>query len=215
MKHSSLLVYLFSGALILSSCKKSDDTDSSSGNNNTGGSAALTINSSWQVKAKIDGLDYAKRDSVDGASGVFTDSEQGGSFPDSSVADYGSSLVNLSTFDPYFSVYRNGQRYPGGTSVLNSDFLAYFTPGNYPYTDEYVDGAAIFYTDANGEMWGSNMGSGDQTGSVFTIVQVREETFFPNYDIRVLCHFNCKLYNGSGQSKSLTDGEYVGLFEAF
>jgi len=205
----------FCSVLIFASCSKNDDDDSSpTGNNNTGGStSALTIDSHWQVKAKLDGADYSKVDG-NGAYGVFSDGGTTASDPDSSISNYGSTLTDANATIIYFEVVRNGQHYLGGTILENADFLAYFQPGIYPFTSEDINGVAIHYTDASGEMWGTDMGSADQTGSEFKIIQVREETVVPDYDIKVLSHFHCKLYNANGQSKTLTDGEYVSLYEA-
>ncbi|MEO8086636.1 MAG: hypothetical protein ABI763_07450 [Bacteroidota bacterium] len=200
--------------LIFSSCsKKEDDNSSPSNNNNNGGSTSLTIDSHWQVKAKIDGVDYAKVDG-NGANGVFSDGGETAADPDSSISNYGSTLMDGTLTIPYFEVVRNGHHFLGGAEVENVDFLAFFQPGTYPFTPELVSGVAIHYTDASGEMWGTDMGSANQTGSEFKIIQVREETVFPDYDLKVLSHFHCKLYNVNGQSKTLTDGEYVSLFEA-
>ena len=74
MKTYSLLI--FSSLLLFSACKKNDDNDSSGGSNNTGGSTALTIDSHWQVKAKIGGTDYSKVDGS-GAAGVGTGADPG------------------------------------------------------------------------------------------------------------------------------------------
>ncbi len=198
--------------LIFSSCKKADNDSSPSTGNTTGGTT-LTINSPWQVYAKIDGVDYSKKDGT-GAIGVFNVSGFTASDPDSSVSNYGSSLVDGTLTLVYFEVVRNGHHFLGGTNVENADFLAYFHAGNYSYTTENINGVAIHYRDSMGVLWGTDMGTANQTGSEFTIVQVREETVVPNYDLKVLSRFHCKLYNGSGQSKTLTDGEYVSLFEA-
>jgi hypothetical protein len=197
--------------LCVAACKKeSNDADSSP---NNGGTSAITIDSPWQYSIKVDGTAYAKTDNGSTIAGVFSDGGQTAVPPDSSISNYGSTLYNPGSMEVYFEVIRNGHHFLGG-SCTNSEFLSFFAPGNYSYTPENVNGITIHWYDGTGQQWGTELGTANQAGSLFTIVQVREETTFPDYDLKVLTHFNCKLYNSSGQSKVLTDGVYVSMFEA-
>src|SRR5436853_611842 len=120
MKNISRLILC--SVIIFSSCSKNNDDDSAPSSNNStgGGSTALTIDSHWQVKAKIDGVDYAKTDGS-GAVGVFSDGGTTAVDPDSSISNYGSTLTDASYTTTYFEVVRNGQHYLGGSILENSD----------------------------------------------------------------------------------------------
>jgi hypothetical protein len=71
------------------------------------------------------------------------------------------------------------------------------------------DGVVVYYVDANKTYWSTDQGSGDQTGSNLEILEHN-----PNYDNFSLhiskVKFNCKLYDGKGNTIVLTDGETKG-----
>ena len=70
-----------------------------------------------------------------------------------------------------------------------------------------IDGAAVYYVDNNGTLWSSGYGTATQTNSNFKITEHIENTkdYFSNRITKVT--FNCKLYDGNGNSKTLTNGE--------
>jgi len=211
MKHYSYLL-LMTLIVFTAGCKKDDnDDDSSSGG---GTSSGITIDSPWQYTITVDGTTYTKTENDADVDGVWSNSTELNTPPDSTTNNYNAALYNNISGDTYFEIYRNGHRYLGGTAE-NSEFLAYFDPGNYSYAPENVNGISIRWADSNGDIWGTDMGTADQTGSQFTIDQVKEATGYNYYTIKVLSHFNCKLYNGLGQTKTLTSGKYVCKFQNF
>ncbi|KAA9325629.1 hypothetical protein [Adhaeribacter soli] len=86
-------------------------------------------------------------------------------------------------------------------------------PGVYPFGKTVKgtgtpakDGIVIVHTDANGKYWTSDFGTGDQTGSTFEVVEhIANNDGFSQRITKA--RFNCKLYDGQGNSKTLTNGE--------
>jgi hypothetical protein len=86
-------------------------------------------------------------------------------------------------------------------------------PGVYPFGKTVqgsgtpaTDGIVIVHTDANGKYWTSDLGTGDQTGSTFDVVEhIANNDGFSQRISKA--RFNCKLYDGLGNSKTLTNGE--------
>jgi hypothetical protein len=106
------------------------------------------------------------------------------------------------------------------TSATDADFKAFFAPGAYPYeipnsiTYPTGEGITINWTDGNGNNWNTNFGSGDQTGSTFTIISVEDVyDLTGTYYLKVKVQFKCKLYKeNTGEMKQLINGEFVGYF---
>jgi len=196
--------------LVAGGCSKNDDDDASGGTNGTG-TSTINIDSQWQYFAKINGTSFSK---VIGATvgGAYSTSSQTAIPPDSSNAAYGSVLMDASLTNEYFDVTRNGHHFLG-SSAENSEFLDFFSAGNYSYTTEEVNGVSISWRDeTTGTIWTTYNGSSDQTGSEFVIEQVKVLSTQFEYTIKVLAHFNCKLYDGSGNSKTVTEGKFVGQY---
>jgi hypothetical protein len=101
-------------------------------------------------------------------------------------------------------------------NATNDDFKAYFAPGTRAYTKDFsvADGIQLGWGDANGEEWGTDYGTGDQTGSTFTIVSVvGAPDLTGTYYLKTKMQFKCKLYNKTtGAVKEITNGEMVGSF---
>lgn len=78
--------------------------------------------------------------------------------------------------------------------------------------DDYRDGVEIRWTDAAGTEWSSAWGAADQTGSNFTVTSRVNNDEKPPYVLgpryKVKGTFNCKLYDGKGNSIDLTDGKF-------
>lgn len=199
--------------LIAGSCSKNDDDDDSGG---SGGTTNTTINidSPWQYTMKVDGTTDAKVENGTTVSGVWSNNTSLATWPDSTINNYNSALYNPANGSTYFEVYRNGHKYVGATAA-DSVFLHYFDAGSYAYSMEDFNGVSIRWMDSNGDVWATDFGTADQTGSAFVIDQVKVMTGYSDYTVKVLSHFNCKLYNGLGQSKTVTDGKYVSLFQNF
>lgn len=70
-----------------------------------------------------------------------------------------------------------------------------------------VDGAAVYYVDNNGTLWSSDYGAATQTNSNFSITEHIDNTN-DDYSVSITkATFNCTLYDGNGNSKTLTNGE--------
>src|SRR6185436_6262306 len=111
--------FILCSLLVISACKKKEDDDMPSSNGNSGTVYLLTIDSGWQVKAKIDSVYYSRFDD-NGLTGEFTNILSTHTDPDSVVYTYGSVLQNGS--DIVFALYKGGQSYPDGQLMLNQDF---------------------------------------------------------------------------------------------
>ena len=100
-------------------------------------------------------------------------------------------------------------------ATTNATFKAFFTPNTYLFAPDNTEGVTIFWGDPTGTDWSTDNAPGTQTGSAFNIVSVADEPGQPDYTVRVTATFNCKLYDAAGNSKTLTNGKYVGLFAKF
>jgi len=205
----SVSYFIFCSLLIVSACSKKEDDDVSL--MDTGVIPTISIDSGWQVKVKIDGVDYSKVAENVG-NGVFNNGIGGYISTDSIIYDYGSGLRDDFSNILDFNLMRNGHRTVNNSLIRSQNFIDFFSRGNYPYTGDGVNGVSIRMIDHNYEFWGTDLGPADQSGSVFTIMQVMPLT---NGRIKVYCRFHCTLYNASGQSRVLTNGEYVGSFSPF
>lgn len=102
------------------------------------------------------------------------------------------------------------------TAATQAQFKAFFTPGDYAYSalsnDQADNGIRIYWTDTKGEVWDSRDKT-DQTSATFKILSVQDFTDIAgDYNVKVKVQFSCKLYNSSGASKTLTNGEAVVVF---
>ncbi|MBE7170230.1 MAG: hypothetical protein INR73_06550 [Williamsia sp.] len=102
-------------------------------------------------------------------------------------------------------------------SASDAAVKAFFKPGSYPYApaaQPTPDGASIGWTDPDGNEWDTQAGTGDQTGSSFTIISVTDNyDLVGTYYLKVKIQFNCKLYNiNTGAMKQVVNGEMVVLF---
>ncbi len=97
----------------------------------------------------------------------------------------------------FLSDWRNST--PPGT-----DLLYWVGPYDFARSIDSGTGVMINWIDANGKIWDSNFGSGDQTGSQFFITKFLSGDFHfagsPNYNQRTEGYFSCTLYDGLGAS---------------
>jgi hypothetical protein len=101
-----------------------------------------------------------------------------------------------------------------GYAPANTAFKAFFNPGTYSYSPDAVNGLKISYYESGTE-WSTDLGSQDQTGSSFVVTDNREQSGTSDYTVKIKATFNCKLYDGSGQSKIFTEGVFIGFFSNF
>lgn len=93
-------------------------------------------------------------------------------------------------------------------SVFN---LGTYNYGNLQSYSTAMDGIVIEYYDNSGKVWKSDNGSGNQTGSSFSVSQLDDILVLGNiYGYIVKASFNCKLYDNLGNSITLTNGYIYG-----
>lgn len=106
-------------------------------------------------------------------------------------------------------------------SEFNSFFLTgmetYADPGTgagyFPFadtTEERMRGAAFFLRDTvNNVMWTTQ---GPQPGSFLHVDTLAPVTLMGQYHVKARLTFSCKLYDGSGAVRNLTNGVFIGVF---
>lgn len=105
-------------------------------------------------------------------------------------------------------------------AASDNDFKAFFSPGNYPFTqgtddNPFIngDGFYIQWVDGQGNAWSTLAGTGDQTNSFIKIISTIDDPDPTTYYVRVKLQFSCKLYRmDTGEMRQLTNGEFVGFF---
>ena len=199
--------FFLAGALLVASCSKKDESEPEPNNNNN--SNEITINSSPRYSASIDSVAYSKVENgttvVKGLSSTYDHPSI-----DTSIGNYTSNLNNPGV-STYIRLVRRGLVFTGALPD-NSIFNSYFNPASYTYTLSGTDGIKISWYDNSLQEWSTDAGTADQTGSSFTITDIKGENTSDGYLLKIKATFTCKLYNGSGQSKTLTSGVYVGYF---
>ena len=167
--------------------------------------STVTPVSGLLYQANIDGIDYEAE--ATSSSGYVAGTSISVSGDDATlVSTIGSTAAGATAFNLQKGILRSY------SSVSNLTFSSFFAPGSYPFDVSPDDGIRIAWTDQAGNVWATNKGSGDQTGSLFTINSVNDEPGQADYTVRVVASFNCKLYDDSGNQVTLIDGIYVGLF---
>jgi len=80
-------------------------------------------------------------------------------------------------------------------------------------SQEWQEGATVEMMDEAGVVWASYLGAGSQSGSTFKITSVIDNsdvnTSYTFHKI-VTYEFTCKLYDGKGNTKTLTNGKLRG-----
>lgn len=96
----------------------------------------------------------------------------------------------------------------------NTEFKTFFNLGNYSYTfpPSLTNGVSITWYEENGTIWKTTNLPADQSGSRFAIVLVEEVAVSPVYTVAITFTFDCKLYDGNGNTKVLTGGRFKGVF---
>ena len=100
--------------------------------------------------------------------------------------------------------------------VQCSELKTMFHVGTYTYgkgsrstSQNGIDGVVVYYVDKDGVQWFSDKGTATQTNSSFKIVEHIDNT--DGYSAKITkATFNCTLYDGNGNSKTLTNGEIRG-----
>lgn len=221
MKHllSLILIALF----VFAACKKKTSdpepapAPTTTTTTTTGGTTttapSVSIGSTPQVQFSIDGVAASYVESV---TGTFVGNGQSNIGTINSAA--GTMTVGTSFFNSagdIITVYKRTFHYtPGAGLDPDTEFSNFFQKRTHPYTMGVANGIAIEWHDAAGNIWSTENGTADQTGSVFTIVDNLQDYERDGGDLSMKMHatFNCKLYNASGAVKTLTNGKIVGYY---
>jgi hypothetical protein len=145
-----------------------------------------------------------------------------------------SGIVGVDEVEVFGGIYHSGGAVPGAAyltvrkglftdyqTATNNEFKAFFHTGEHPFTkgnfsNPYAsgDGVIIELVDPQGEYWSTAAGTGDQSGSHFTVLSAEDDPDGSGtYFVKVKMQFNCKLYHSrTGEVKSLTGGEMVTAF---
>lgn len=204
-----ILFMLFLSGIVLSSCKKEEPTPTTETETPDSTPAPVTASSSPQFSGKIDGA------SVSYVSGYYVDWESNGNVStvtgEPSTFIYGFGVID-SNFEPVISIKKGTLTLPNGWYPTNSEFAAFFPVGDSSYDPLLQNGVEVFMVDNLGVEWSTKNGSADQTGSTFKILERVEGTFNGDYQVKVKISLSCKLYDNSGNVKTLTEGIMVGSF---
>lgn len=189
--------------------KKKSSTSDTTPTPTTPAPAVIDINHESVVKYSVEGTAFSYP-SAGISGGMGTSLSLASSMDETSTAsyDYGFSGGTAT----YFSVAKGTIHTPGIGRPDENAFRAFFVVGNVNYSPDNLNGIKIKHRDSDGIMWTTDKGSGNQTGSVFKIEAVKE-TNNGYQNVKVYATFNCKLYNDNGNSKTLTNGKFVGYFE--
>ncbi len=102
--------------------------------------------------------------------------------------NYADDFFDPALFQQFFTV---GPRTFGSTTAVN------------------LSRVAIEYTDDSGVLWSTQQGSAMQNGSVFTFTEVATDQDDQGVWAKVIANFNCTVYNSSGASRTITNGELM------
>lgn len=208
MKKITLIVIALSTSLCcVMSCKKKNEEPAPA---TPTGSTALTINSAYQAKYALDGTNYADINGTDFemANGADNSINSIGAGP--STFKYSSGIWKEST-GKGIDIKKGTITLPnGGAPPSDAEFLALFSTGASSYSINGANGIVITFWDGTTN-WGSDLGTGVQTGSLFNILD-RQAVTSTDYTVKVFATFNCKLYDGLGNVKTLTNGSFIGAF---
>jgi hypothetical protein len=206
-----ILAGLFTGC-----SKDDDDNNATGGNNNNNTNTSFSVSTPWQYSIKTDGTTNSATEGVANFQGSFSWSASITTLPDSSTTSFGSGLNDNNSINRSFSVTIGFATFPGN-QCDTIEFKKAIHTGAYVYHGTGTNPVEIHWVDANGGIWSTQDGTGDQTGSTFTVTDVaRVGIALGNLQLKFRATFNCKLYNmNTGASMTLTDGVYIGKVENY
>jgi hypothetical protein len=212
------LTYLLATLLLVATvaCKKDNSStpssSSSSNNNNPPPPPAVTVNSTPQFTGTINDTNYSLVTGAVYSGGTSANKSLGGN---NNTGAYQSYTANTNTGWPFLGITKGNIALGSSNFADTAVFDSYFNAGTYSYTLNFntTSGIQIQWLNSKGDVYSTNQGSGDQTGSSFTITAKRAVGLvYGTYTVNVLINFNCKLYSTTGASITLTNGVYVGPF---
>lgn len=192
-----------------SSCKKKDSNTT----NNSNSSGAPTITSNYYFQANIDGswVTYQHNNTT-----LFA----GLGSTTYSVGDTIKGYMELSGITDFAEINGGGITAIGVNKMFELDSLDLFNlfaSGSRSYGIFHSDSTPVKFTSGvtvtileNGKYWSTDLGTGNQTGSSFTITEFIDNNIDFVSEKIVSASFNCKLYDGLGNSKTVTNGKYRG-----
>ncbi|MFT5778386.1 MAG: hypothetical protein ACI837_001342 [Crocinitomicaceae bacterium] len=168
--------------------------------------ASTSATSSPQFTGSIDGIVVNYLNGYVGYS-------SGGTLGTGTPSDfrYGGVLLNGATLSEVLNVEKGNLNLPSGGYATNAEFGNFFPLGNYGFDASLLNGIVLTYY-SGGTEWSTSLGSGDQTGSTFTVVDRLETTVAGDFVVKYKATFNCKIYDGSGAEKLITNGVLVSAF---
>ena len=112
-----------------------------------------------------------------------------------------------------FEVLKGTLTYTGSSIADQTTFNAFFPVSAYSYSPNAANGVEFQYW-IGGTMWSTSLGTADQTGSAFTVTERVTGTVLGYSQVKIKTTFNCKIYDGSGNSKTVTGGTMIVDFES-
>ena len=211
----SIPYFLFTAMILfVAGCSKDDDTSGTpNNNNNNSGTSRNTINDAWQFSVKIDGTTYSHKEGLQDYQGSLSWGASLTTPPDSSSTSFGSWLGDINTPNLSLGIETGIIKFLGN-HLDTTRFKSFFQTGILSYNTASIKWVQVKWVDATGDFWSTTAGTGLQTGSNFTITDIKPLGFvLGDYYMKFRATFNCTLYNDiTGASMQLTDGLYVGGF---
>jgi hypothetical protein len=215
----TLLALAATFTMLIAGCSKSNPTDTSGTNNQP-----ETITGPHYIQAKVNGTYVTVQESASG----YTQTGEGmhGSYGGGSAGaylvtqEYAFEKTTLVGFQPVTDTTYRGvvialvHKYYRQPHQLEWDSLLLSTgPVSFGSEEKEINGVEVRWIDASGKKWSSAFGTGDQSGSSFTVTSHDTTNFRANgllgplYDSKGT--FNCRLYDGAGNSMEVTDGKFA------
>ena len=202
-------------SMLVFGCKKKDDTTpepetttTTTGSTTGTNPVTIGISSTPQVQFTLNGTSYSYIESMTAPAVGNGQSIMGTTATATVGTDYFNSAGEI------IKIEKGTYAYNSGSSVSYDDqFDNFFAKTSFPYSVNSANGITITWYDASGNPWSTDNGS--QTGSSFTIID-KVKDYLRNgngfLEMKVYASFNCKVYNTSGASKTITNGKFVGYY---
>lgn len=203
-KISGKLLLMILMVAVFTGCSKDDDNDSST---NTG-TPSVTVDSPTQVSFKVNNVATSYVSATANVESYYSNSSSISTPPNTSevVFGYGFQKAVGSNYINLFEVEIGTYEFVTSDSA---SFVNFFPEQAVAYSNAAANGVRIVYYDENGDQWASDYGSADQTGSTFVIQDTKYRIFGGDKYMKVKAGFSCKVYDGSGSFKTITDGVAV------
>lgn len=211
MKYIILLSFILTAFIF--GCKKKDTTTAPEDpqSSTTGGTVITASITAASVPQATFALDGVSKSYISNGSTFFGGSGTSGGGSGATIYSSGIDDGNSTT---YININKGTLTY---TTSLPSDnqFRAFYPISSVPFSVNAANGVEVSVF-INGTEWSTSMGTANQTGSTFNIVQaVDNPDITGTLYVKVKATFSCKVYDGLGNSKTITNGLYIGDFGNF